>query len=311
MLTPRQIADFDATGILVVPDVLPEAARAEIIAEYEAVLDGLLHAWGLPEAGQPLPFAEKIMAAHRTGKDWFQPLDISLPGDRIHADTPFHIGPAVLKMVTHPRILDLVEDLIGPEITSNPIQHVRIKPPEAALAAGEARAHVGGTDWHQDRAVAHAEADATRMITVWLAITDATVENGCLQAKPHKSPELLPHCPLRQTTIAPSHLDASDAIALPVPAGGAVIFDPMVPHAALPNRSDGIRWSFDLRYNVTGQPTGRSHFPDFVARSRAQPEKELRDWRDWEQMWRAARAKLAGESHIEIHRWQSDSPACA
>ncbi|SLN53889.1 Phytanoyl-CoA dioxygenase (PhyH) [Pseudoruegeria aquimaris] len=311
MLSPDQISEFQATGILVVPDVLPETTRRAIEAEYTARLDGLLAGWGLPEAGQPLSFEEKLMAAHATGRDWFQPLDISLPAERIRADTPFHFGPAVFEMITHPRILDMVEDLIGPEITSNPIQHVRIKPPEARLAPGERRAHVGGTDWHQDRAVAHEEADDTQMITVWLAITDATVENGCLQAKPFKAPTMLPHCPQRQTAIAPGHLDTSDAIPLPVPAGGAVLFDPMVPHAALPNRSDGLRWSFDLRYNVTGQPTGRSHFPEFIARSRAHPEKELRDWRDWQQMWLAARARLAGESHIDIHRWQADSPACA
>ena len=40
------------------------------------------------------------------------------------------------------------------------------------------------TSWHQDRGVAHAEADATDMVTVWIAMTDATEENGCLVAQP-------------------------------------------------------------------------------------------------------------------------------
>ena len=124
--------------------------------------------------GRDLSFEAKLLAAQATGRDWFQPLDISLPNTRIEKDTPFHFGPAVFDLLTCPRLLDMVEALIGPEITSTPIQHVRIKPPEATLAPGEVRAHVGGTDWHQDRAVAHAEADETTMVTVWLAMTEAT-----------------------------------------------------------------------------------------------------------------------------------------
>ncbi|RZW02267.1 MAG: phytanoyl-CoA dioxygenase, partial [Rhodobacteraceae bacterium] len=266
MLTPDQRLFFDTHGYLVVEDVLDDAVLNPVRTEYADLLDGLCADWGI-EGDR---FEDKLTRAYRAGYDWFQPMDISLPGDRIAADTPMHFGPAVFDMVTAPRLLDLVEDLIGPEITSNPIQHVRIKPPERTLNKDEIRAHVGGTDWHQDRAVALEEADETTMVTVWLAVTDATVENGCLQVVPDKG-ELLPHCPKRQTAIADGHIDTTQAVPLPVKSGGAVIFHPMTPHASLPNLSDNIRWSFDLRYNVTGQPTGRAHFPEFVARSRSDP----------------------------------------
>jgi ectoine hydroxylase-related dioxygenase (phytanoyl-CoA dioxygenase family) len=237
-------------------------------------------------------------------------MDISLPGDQIQPDTPMHFSKAVFDMVTSARVLDVVAQLIGPEITSNPIQHVRIKPPAKHLHTHEIRAHVGGTDWHQDRAVALEEADRTPMVTVWLAITDATMENGCLQCVPRVT-EMLPHCPKAQTAIADGYIDEARARPLPVKAGGAVILDPMIPHASLPNLSDGIRWSFDLRYNVTGHPTGRAHFPEFVARSRANPDTELRDWRAWHGLWQEARTRLAAQPHIPIHRWSSDAPSCA
>ncbi len=306
MLTEAQIDHFDTHGWLVVEGVLDDTTLGPVRAEYETLLDDLCTGWGI--GGDS--FQEKLIRAYKAGHDWFQPMDISLPGDRITADTPMHFGPAVFDMVTAPRLLDMVEDLIGPEITSNPIQHVRIKPPERELAKDEIRAHVGGTDWHQDRAVALEEADETNMVTVWLAVTDATVENGCLQVIGHET-DLLPHCPERQTSIAPGLIDTSKAKPLPVKAGGAVLFHPMTPHASLPNLSDGIRWSFDLRFNVTGQPTGRAQFPEFVARSRANPDTELRDWRTWHEMWEAARARLAEAPHIDIHRWSGDAPACA
>ncbi len=311
MLIPEQRDHFRTKGYLVVEDVLEADRLGAVKAEYHALLDTLIDGWGLADDLGAAGFSDKLTAAYAKGLDWFQPMDISLPGDRISADTPMHFGPAVFDMVTSPRLLDMVEDLIGPEITSNPIQHVRLKPPERLLNPDEIRAHVGGTDWHQDRAVALEEADQTDMVTVWLAITDATVENGCLQVIPNKAEALLPHCPQRQTAIADGFIDKSAAVPLPVKAGGAVLFHPMTPHASLPNVSDGIRWSFDLRFNRTGQPTGRAHFPDFVARSRANPETELRDWRTWRAMWQDARARLAHAPHIDIHRWSADAPACA
>ncbi|MCU9840190.1 phytanoyl-CoA dioxygenase family protein [Ruegeria sp. WL0004] len=311
MLSAGEIAKFRRNGYLIVENVLGPGVLDPVRAEYQAIMDTLLEEWQLTQQFGGLDFAEQIKATYALGLDWFQPMDISLPGDRIRTDTPMHFGPAVFDMVTAPRLLDLVEALIGPEITSCPIQHVRIKPPARDLARDELRAHVGGTDWHQDRAVAHVEADQTDMVTVWIAVTDATPENGCLQVLPRAADRMLTHCPMRQTTIAPGLIDPEQALPVPVRADGIVVLDPLIPHASLPNLTDGIRWSFDLRYARSGQPTGRSHFPAFVARSRSEPHTELRDWRRWRQMWVDARARLATEPHIQIHRWQGDSPLCA
>ena len=313
MLTANQITEFNENGVIVIPDVLNADLLDRIRQEYAGLLDGLYADWqrqGLVPPADGLDFYEKLLVSYRAKCDWFQPMDISLPGDTIRDDTPFHFGPAVFDMITHGPLLDVVEALIGPEITSNSIQHVRLKPPAINLRDTENRAHIMATDWHQDRAVAHEDGDQTQMVTVWLAISDATLENGCLQAIKGK-PRMYPHCPKKQTAIADGFLDLDQAVPLPVPAGGAVIFHPLTPHASLNNVSDRFRWSFDIRYNVTGQPTGRAHFPSFVARSRAHPERVLTDWRDWRDLWVFARHRLSVKDHIPIHRWTSDSPACA
>jgi len=317
MLSAQQKAFFDEQGYLMLEDVLDQQDVINPIRnEYANLLDGLYDAWfceGLvttPPEG--LSFHDKLLLAYKARCDWFQPMDISLPGDRIHRDTPMHFGPAVFNMVTNKRLLDGVEALIGPEITSNPIQHVRIKPPATDLQSDEIRAHITSTDWHQDRGVTLDEADETTMVTVWCAVSDATVENGCLQVIPgaHKQ-GMKTHCPKVQTAIADGQIDMTKAIPLPVKSGGVVIFHPLTPHSSLTNQTDGFRWSFDLRYNVTGQPTGRAHFPAFVARSETGPAKVLTNCDDWRAMWEAARARLAVEPHINIHRWSADSPLCA
>jgi len=317
MLTADQIDFFDENGYLIVENVLDRNKVIEPIkAEYAVVLDGLYADWygqgRVTESPAGLSFHEKLLIAYQARCDWFQPMDISLPGDQIHPDTPMHFGPAVFSLVTNERLLDLVECLIGSEITSNPIQHVRIKPPATKLVSDEIRAHITSTDWHQDRGVTLSEADETTMITVWCAISDATADNGCLQVIPAAHRDgMKTHCPKVQTAIADGQIDLTRAMPLPVRSGGVVIFHPLTPHSSLTNQTDGFRWSFDLRYNVTGQPTGRAHFPEFVARSKRNPETALTSPVQWRAMWEAARARLASEPHINIHRWTGDSPLCA
>ena len=314
-LTSEQVHSFRRNGYLIVENVLDEDDLQAVRQEYADRMDVLYRGWftdGLvtkPPNG--LGFWEKLDQCYSGAFDWFQPLDISLPHENIVLDTPMHCGPATFALLRHDNILDIVEEFIGPEITSNPIQHVRIKPPQHVLPKTETRAHITSTDWHQDRGVTLAEADETEMITVWVAITDATVENGCLQVSPGIHSDMLPHCTFTQVGIPDAFLPQGEAIPTPVKAGGIVMFHPLTPHASLPNRSDGYRWSFDLRYNVTGQPTGRSQFPDFVARSRSNPDSELRDWRAWKQSWLDTRSHLASVEHIPQHRWSSDTPYCA
>ena len=315
MITDQQVELFRKQGYLVVENLLDEITLDAIKAEYAHLMDELYDNWwrqGLLETPpDKLDFWQKLDRAFRGGFDWYQPFDISLPHHDISDETPMHFGPAVFAMATHKNILDMVEKLIGPEITSNPIQHVRIKPPENAVAKSENRAHVIATDWHQDKGVTLEEADDTEFVTVWLAITDATIENGCLQVASGNFNEMLPHCSKHQVGIADGFLSESQAVPAPVKAGGAVIFHPLTPHGSLANKSDGYRWSFDLRYNVTGQPTGRSHFPEFIARSKSNPASELKDWREWKDMWEDTRHRLARSQHIPQHRWDSNSPYCA
>lgn len=315
MITQREVDDFNQNGFLVVENLLDEATLSDIRAEYAALMDTLYESWWrdgkVEKSPKNMSFWEKLEVAIQSELEWYQPFDISLPHSDISLDTQMHIGPAVFSMATHKNILDMVEQLIGPEITSNPIQHVRIKPPQNAVPKSENRAHIIATDWHQDMGVTMPEADQTEFVTVWLAITDATIENGCLQVASKHYDEMLPHCTKNQVGIADQFIPQESARPVPVKAGGAVIFHPLTPHSSLTNTTNGFRWSFDLRYNVTGQPTGRSQFPEFVARSKSNPDKELKDWQSWQNLWNDTRKKLSQSEHIPQHRWDSTSPYCA
>jgi phytanoyl-CoA hydroxylase len=321
-LTGEQLDHLDSYGYLKVEGVLDsETFLDPIIAEYHGVLDSL--ADDLFERGEisskhgDLAFGERITRIYEeSGAVHNQYFDFSLPQKGIEANTPFWVGPAIFSTLTNQRLLDVVESVVGPEIYSNPVQHVRIKVPESrAPRTDEGYVQFGATPWHQDEGVVTEEADATDMLTVWFPLLDASIENGCLQVIPgtHKG-GLLQHCPGPQghgLEIPEDTLGREGARAMPMRRGDILLLNQRTAHAALPNVSEEVRWSFDLRYHVTGRPTGRPSFPGFVARSRTNPETELHDHVAWQDSWLAARDSLAAADDPTYNRWDSDDPACA
>jgi hypothetical protein len=150
------------------------------------------------------------------------------------------------------------------------------------------------------------------MLTVWIPITDATEENGCLCVVPRShGTGLATHCTTHGPFI-PDSLLAGQPRALPMKRGSVLFMDHLTQHASLSNNSDGIRWSFDLRYHPVGEPTGRPMFPGFVARSRRDPASALTDPDAWAQSWRDARKRLAAQGRdATFFRWTDAESVCA
>lgn len=321
-LTDSQRQHFQDEGYVKIEGLVPQEVLDDLIVEYGGVLDSLAAelyaAREIASLYADLPFGDRLTAVYRdSGRVHSQYFDFSLPGAATEADTPFWTGPAVFRALTQPDVLDVVEDLIGPEIYSNPVQHVRIKPPERLTPVAEDgfNALIQATPWHQDNGVVLPEADETRMLTVWFPLLDAPVESGCLQVMPrsHRR-ELLLHCMGRQGVHLPDALlEMEQATPVPMMAGDILFMHRHTCHGSLSNVSDRIRWSFDIRYNPSDQPTGRGFLPGFVARSRRDPASELRDPAVWNRMWLDARARLSvlDPEEMGFYRWDNESALCA
>ena len=325
-LTPVQLASFEQDGFLAIDRLIDPADLQEIEAEYDGLLNGLVER--LYEDGQisdrfaDLDFGDRYSQIIAEYPDLHRFFNVSLPllNEGIDPETfHMHSGAAVFHLMRHRRILDAVEAIIGPEIYSSPVQQMRMKPPEK-LVHSEVKGHsnVGATTWHQDIVALLPEADDTQQLTVWLAITEATVENGCLASVPgshREGPRV--HCSnlaiASEPQVPDRVMEGREAVPLPVKKGGAVLFHKMNVHRALPNLSDGLRWSIDLRYHPAGQATGRPAFPGFVARSRAHPASELRDAEVWAANWDNARADILSGRYqgrlFEDTRW-NDPAVC-
>lgn len=319
-LTSEQIAWFEEEGYLVVRQLLdPAKDLAPILQEYEGVLDRLvreLYAKGeISSLYDDRPFGERLISVYQaSGKVHDQYFDFSLPKADVKPDTPFWAGPGVFMAMRNDKLLDAVESLIGPEIFSNPVQHVRMKPPEHLTPKKEnGQVQLGKTPVHQDNGVVTPDADETQMLTVWFPLTTATVKHGCLCVWPGSHRKgLLDHCPTDIGLGIPGKLlGGSKAVPMPMEPGDVLFMHKLTVHASFSNNSDELRMSFDLRYNPIGQPTGRTYFPGFVARSRQFPETELRDATSWEGFWRDTRDHLARVEMGKFDRWNKDNPACA
>lgn len=319
LISDSQMDFFETQGYLVVPGLFDlELDIQPVIDEYSALLDDLAHQWhaeGLLSATYAdLPFGERLtQIIVESGAMYYQHMDISLPQDGITEETPIHLGPAIFNLLCSPRLLDAVACFIGPEIYSNPVQHVRIKAPERALPDTLARNPLTVvTPWHQDMGVIDQEADDSQILTVWFPITHASIEQGCLAVAPgsHRG-GLAQHCPWPKGVAIPEGLIEGEALPLPMQAGDVLFMTSQTMHTSLPNISDEIRWSFDLRYNPIGQAIGRPWFPGFVARSERNPESALTHVDQWAELWLNTRSRLAQEANPVFNRWDAKAVGCA
>jgi len=109
--------------------------------------------------------------------------------------------------------------------------------------------------WHQDHAYFNLP-EGTPVVGLWIALDEAVPENGCMHflLGGHKAGPIA-HFNRRDWQICDSDvLERNAAVAAPLPAGGALIFDGLTPHGTPSNRSDRRRWALQFHYVKKGTP---------------------------------------------------------
>jgi len=149
-------------------------------------------------------------------------------------------------LVRHPRILDAVEDVIGPDIlcwgTSFFIKEKR---------------NPGFVSWHQDSTYWGLE--PPDIITAWVAFTDSNAANGAMRVIPGS--HTMDQVPHRDTFAAENLLsrgqeimvdvDERKAAMLELAAGEMSLHHVRLIHGSDPNPSDDRRIGFAIRYIPT------------------------------------------------------------
>jgi phytanoyl-CoA hydroxylase len=159
---------------------------------------------------------------------------------RLHRDSVFH------EFATDPRVLDLVRPILGTDEVSCFLSQFIFKNPGA-----------WGQPWHQDSLYFPFE-PARPVVGVWLAVTDATLDNGCLHVVPGSNHEpIVVHVPDRRPganhgyfEIIDHDMSASEPVLMQ--AGDLLVFDSHLMHRSTDNVSDGIRAAMVYHYAATG-----------------------------------------------------------
>jgi ectoine hydroxylase-related dioxygenase (phytanoyl-CoA dioxygenase family) len=146
-------------------------------------------------------------------------------------------------LIRHPRILDAVEDVIGPDIlvwTST----FFIKEPNSKTFAA----------WHQDGAFFGLEPN--EQVCAWVALTDASREAGCMEMLSGKgAPRLYHHAAMGiknsinragQTIVAP--FDKRSPTAMALQAGEFSLHHEFAVHRSAPNHATHRRVGIGLNY---------------------------------------------------------------
>ncbi len=213
-LTPEQVAAYRYDGFLF---PIPALTPAEV-ATCLAGLDRLE-----TELGSPVAEADVKWRSHAYAHSpWFNDL------------------------VRHPRILDAIEDVIGPNIlvwTST----FFIKEPHSPTFAA----------WHQDGSYFGLE--PKEQVCAWVALTDATREAGCMeQLSSRGTPRQLHHAALGlansinragQTIMEP--FDDAAPVAMALPAGSFSLHHELAVHRSAPNNAAHRRVGIGLNYIPT------------------------------------------------------------
>jgi non-heme Fe2+,alpha-ketoglutarate-dependent halogenase len=149
-------------------------------------------------------------------------------------------------LIRHGRILDAVEDVIGPDILCWGTSFFIKEPRNPAYVS-----------WHQDST--YWGLDPSDIVTAWVALSDSTTKNGAMRVVPGShTVAQIPH----RDTFRPDNLlsrgqevmidvDDAQAATLTLKAGEMSLHHVRLIHGSEPNPSDRRRIGFAIRYLPT------------------------------------------------------------
>ena len=144
----------------------------------------------------------------------------------------------------HPKLMPIIETILGKQAELYQSMAL-IKPPRGREKP-----------WHQDHAYFDLTLD-TKVVGVWIALEDATIENGCMRVLPgwhHTATH--PHFMLRDWQLGDEQSSAfkAQALAVPLKPGGCLLFDSFLPHGTPSNHTTSRRKALQYHYVPVGTP---------------------------------------------------------
>ena len=141
------------------------------------------------------------------------------------------------QLVLHPRIQGFMANVIGQQMLLKDVMALS-KPP-----------FIGSEKpWHQDNAYFN-YLPLESVGTAWIALDDATIENGCMHLLPGQHTRgALRHHHTIDCEILSDRIEPELAVPIELKAGGVLYFSAMLPHQTPPNSSSLQRRALQFQY---------------------------------------------------------------
>lgn len=159
-------------------------------------------------------------------------------------DVPHFAFPELFEWLFAEEVLDFVERFLGPDILLWS-SHFLCKPPGKGMVV----------PWHEDSAYWGDSLKPHKVMTVWLAIDDSNVENGCMRVIPgshHNGfsdyEDVTGEDKVFSTQIKKDQFDESKAVDLAIRAGECHLHDAKLIHGSNANKSNNRRCGYTMRY---------------------------------------------------------------
>ena len=181
------------------------------------------------------------------------------PGSQlIRVIEPVHQLDTVFdELVDDPRITLPMQQLVGAPEIALWTDKLNLKPPRQGSGFG----------WHQDSPYWIHDCDhVDQLPNVMITFDDASQDNGCFRIiRASHTQGILPGTSdgtqLGGFFTDPTCFEEADQIAMQVPAGSAIFFNPHCVHGSLPNHSDRPRRAIVITYQPAGHPMLKSAEP--------------------------------------------------
>jgi len=163
-------------------------------------------------------------------------------------------------LATHPKVLDAVEDIIGPDILIH----------SSTFFAKYAKDDMF-ISWHQDSP--YWGLSEPRLVSAWIALTESNIGNGCLRVLPGTQTRKFDHFEQQEENnmlgtglTVSEYLDEKAAVDIVLQAGEMSFHHANIIHGSKRNTSTGPRIGFAVRYVSTAVKQERGHHHVILAR---------------------------------------------
>lgn len=211
---------------------MPNTLSSEQVSQYER--DGFFHPVDVMSASDAELYRQRFEDYEKANDGWYE----LSKGQKLYL-----LQTWVAELASHPKLLDAVEDVLGPNVLVWG-SSLFIKDPGQGTYVS----------WHQDST--YWGLSSPDVVTAWIALSPATEQSGCMKMIPgsHKLDQI-PHCDtldkknlLTRGQEVTVDVNEDDGVLAELQTGQMSLHHVKLVHASDPNQSDHRRIGVAVRY---------------------------------------------------------------